>query len=129
MIYQELVEKLLNLFHAAAQSDDEVHLLEVSLILETIQEKLPKLFPDLPEEYKNLIITQGIEYYKKLYKKDIPFESSYSEFLHFYQKNKEKFSSDLRDFCIETTLSVLDSHAGINEAEKNFIKRLRADCK
>lgn len=129
MIYQELVEKLLNLFHAAAQSDDEVHLLEVSLILETIQEKLPKLFPDLPEEYKNLIITQGIEYYKSLHKKDIPFEDTYSDFLQFYQENKENFSSDLRKFCIETTLSVLDSHAGINESEKNFIERLKSDCR
>jgi len=129
MIYQELVEKLLNLFHAAAQSDDEVHLIEVSYILEIIQKKLPEIFPELPDEYKNVIITQGLEYYKCLHQKDISFEDSYGDFLKFYKNNRDKFSEDLRAFCIDTTISVLDSHAGINEQEAAFIHRLQSDFK
>ena len=127
MVYQDLVEKLLNLFHAAAQSDNEVHLLEVSYILEIIHKKLPEIFPGLPDEYKNIIITQGLDYYKSLHKKDISFESTYSEFIEFYRENKKYFNADLRKFCLDTTISVLDSHAGINEAEEIFIERLRTD--
>jgi len=129
MNYEELSQNLLHLFHAAAQSDEELHLIEVSSILEIIQQKLPEIYPNLPEEYSNIITTQGLEYYKMLNKQNRSYEENYHTFLSFFKQHSQEFSGDLRSFCINTTLAVLDSHKGVNPAEQAFIDRLKKDCK